>query len=63
MNSLSQGDEPKEILPEAVYECTRCGTRVSGKELSKLPEPTCANCGYKILRKVRGPGAKQIKAE
>jgi DNA-directed RNA polymerase subunit RPC12/RpoP len=60
---MSENEKPKEILPEAIYECARCGTRVSGKELSRLPEPTCANCGYKIFRKVRGPTAKQLKAE
>jgi DNA-directed RNA polymerase subunit RPC12/RpoP len=60
---MSGDEKPKEILPEAIYECARCGTRVSGKELSRLPEPTCANCGYKIFRKVRGPAAKQVKAE
>ena len=60
---MSGGDKPIEVLPDAVYECLRCGTRVSGKELSKLPEPTCANCGYRIFRKVRGPTVKQFKAE
>ena len=59
----SEGEKPEEIWPEATYECLRCGTRVSGKELSALPEPTCANCGYKIFQKVRGQTAKQMKAE
>jgi DNA-directed RNA polymerase subunit RPC12/RpoP len=60
---MSEGEKPKQILSEAIFECTRCGTRVSGKDLSKPPELTCANCGYKIFRKVRGPTAKQIRAE
>ena len=63
MTTMSTGETPKEILPEAIFECTRCGTRVKAEELSKLPEPTCANCGYKIFRKVRAPAAKQLKAE
>jgi DNA-directed RNA polymerase subunit RPC12/RpoP len=60
---MSGGEKPKEILPGAVYECMRCATGVSGKELLALPEPTCANCGYRIFRKVRGQTAKQLKAE
>ena len=60
---MTEGDKPVEILPDAVYECTRCGTRMTGKELSMLPDPTCSNCGYRIFRKVRGPAAKRMKAE
>jgi deazaflavin-dependent oxidoreductase (nitroreductase family) len=50
------------ILPGAMYECERCGTRVSALELSKLPSPTCANCGYRVFRKLRGDGPKDLKA-
>jgi DNA-directed RNA polymerase subunit RPC12/RpoP len=60
---MSEGEKPVEILPDAMYECSRCGTPVSGKELSALPEPTCSNCGYRVFRKVRGPTVKQMKAE
>ena len=63
VSKMPEDEKPKEILPEATYECVRCGTLVSGKELSRLPEPTCANCGYRIFRKVRGATAKQMKAE
>ena len=53
----------EKILSGARYECVRCATPVTGDELAKLPEPTCANCGYKVFRKVRGPAAKSLKAE
>jgi DNA-directed RNA polymerase subunit RPC12/RpoP len=46
----------------ATYECARCGTRVSGEEISRLPSPTCANCGYRVFRKVRGGVPKDVKA-
>ncbi len=46
-----------------MYECTRCGTRVSGTELARLPEVTCANCGYRVFQKFRGPTVKNLKAE
>jgi DNA-directed RNA polymerase subunit RPC12/RpoP len=55
--------KPGEILADAMYECTRCGTNVSGKELSVLPDPICPNCGYRIFRKMRGPTGKHVKAE
>jgi DNA-directed RNA polymerase subunit RPC12/RpoP len=56
-------EKPEKIFPDALYECMRCGTRTSGKELSALPDPTCPNCGYRIFRKVRGSTAKHLKAE
>ncbi|MDE1854045.1 MAG: hypothetical protein KGI38_09940 [Thaumarchaeota archaeon] len=51
----------EEILPSETYECLRCGTRVTGAELTRLPSPTCANCGYRAFRKVRGQAPKNIK--
>jgi DNA-directed RNA polymerase subunit P len=48
---------------EAVYECVRCGTKVTGSELSKLPSPTCANCGYRVFRKIRGSDPKNLRAD
>jgi DNA-directed RNA polymerase subunit RPC12/RpoP len=55
--------EGEQILPGVVYECLSCATRVSGAELAKLPSPTCANCGYRAFKKVRGPAPKNLKAE
>jgi len=56
-------ENAKQIFPGAMYECVRCGTRVTGEELAKLPEPTCANCGYRAFRKVRRPGITNIKGQ
>ena len=56
-------EDGKKVFTSDVYECARCGTRVTGKELSALPSPTCANCGYRVFRKVRGEAAKSLKAE
>ena len=53
----------EKIFPSAVYECLRCGTRVTGAELAKLPEPTCANCGYRAFRKVRSSAVKNLKGQ
>jgi len=54
--------DPVRVFPAPVFECARCGTRYSGEELSRLPELTCANCGYRIFRKVRGQVAKSLKS-
>ncbi len=53
----------EKIFPSATYECVRCGTRVTVAELAKLPFPTCANCGYRAFRKVRGPAVKNLKGQ
>lgn len=59
----AEKDADRQIFPDAIYECARCGTRVTGKELSRLPSPTCANCGYRVFKKIRGQVAKNLKAE
>lgn len=43
------------------YECVRCGTKITSEELVQLPEVKCI-CGYRVLKKVRPPVVKQIKA-
>jgi DNA-directed RNA polymerase subunit RPC12/RpoP len=48
---------------DALYECVRCGTRVTAKDLAKLPSPTCANCGYRVFKKVRGGVPKNLDAK
>jgi DNA-directed RNA polymerase subunit RPC12/RpoP len=60
--SGTQGKDASVVSEGATYECARCGTRVSGAELSRLPSPTCANCGYRAFRKVRGSTPKEVKA-
>jgi DNA-directed RNA polymerase subunit RPC12/RpoP len=62
LSDEKQGEAVK-VFPGAVFECVRCGTRFSGEELSKLPELTCSNCGYRIFRKVRSTTAKTMKSE
>ncbi|MEM0074990.1 MAG: RNA polymerase Rbp10 [Nitrososphaerota archaeon] len=44
-----------------VYECVRCGTKVTSEELNSLPEIKCI-CGYKVFKKARPPVVKQLKA-
>lgn len=49
------------VFGGVVYECVRCGTRVTADELAQLPEIKCI-CGYRVLKKARPPVVKQVKA-
>jgi DNA-directed RNA polymerase subunit RPC12/RpoP len=60
---VSSEKKGETVFEGAIYECARCGTRVTGAELAKLPSPTCANCGYRVFRKVRGSTPKNLKAD
>ena len=46
---------------DVVYTCLRCNTKVSGSELSRLPEIKCI-CGFRVFTKVRPPIVKTVKA-
>jgi len=54
-------ESEEKIFGEVVYECVRCGTKVTSEQLAPLPEIKCI-CGYRILRKARPPVVKQVKA-
>jgi DNA-directed RNA polymerase subunit P len=55
-----------ELLEQAgiVYECIRCGARVPSEELElRGGEIKCIICGYRILKKVKPPVVKRVKAK
>ncbi|MGA1974827.1 MAG: RNA polymerase Rbp10 [Conexivisphaerales archaeon] len=56
-------DEPvAEVKSGAImYECIRCGTKVSSEDLASLPEIKCI-CGYRVFKKARPPVVKQLKS-
>ncbi|MFQ6086107.1 MAG: DNA-directed RNA polymerase subunit P [Candidatus Bathyarchaeia archaeon] len=45
-----------------IYECLHCGFRTTYEELMRRAEIKCYNCGYHVLRKVRPPIVKRLKA-
>ena len=45
-----------------VYECVQCGMKISLEQLSITPEIKCPNCGYRVVKKLRPPIVKKIKA-
>ncbi|MGB9675652.1 MAG: DNA-directed RNA polymerase subunit P [Candidatus Bathyarchaeales archaeon] len=47
-----------------VYECVRCGAKVSSEELElRGGEIKCTTCGYRILKKIKPPVVKRIQAK
>ena len=44
------------------YECIRCRSRVPAEALAYTPDLKCPHCGYKVLRKIRQPIVKRVKA-
>lgn len=46
-----------------VYECIRCGERVEGKDLEmRGGDIKCTHCGYRVLKKVRNPVVRRVRA-
>jgi DNA-directed RNA polymerase subunit RPC12/RpoP len=45
-----------------VYQCLHCDAKVLAEQLLLTTEIKCPNCGYRVLRKVRSPVVKRIKA-
>ncbi len=50
--------EPQGIL----YECMSCGEKISAQQMAMTPEIKCPFCGYRVLKKVRPPVVKRVKA-
>jgi DNA-directed RNA polymerase subunit P len=46
-----------------VYECVKCGAKVPLEELDlRGGKVKCIICGYRVLKKVRPPVVKRVKA-
>lgn len=56
--------EKRQSLPGLVYECVKCGAKVALEELElRGGGVKCTYCGYRVLRKIRPPVVKRIKAK
>lgn len=48
---------------EIMYTCVHCGEKTSGKDLRERGgQIKCKDCGYRILKKMKPPLVKRIKA-
>ena len=49
--------------PGLVYECVRCGAKVTTDEITlRGGEVKCTVCGYRVLKKIRPPVVKRVSA-
>ena len=47
-----------------VYECVKCGAKVSSEELDlRGGRVKCTFCGYRVLKKIRPPVVKRVPAK
>ena len=44
------------------YQCLSCKEKIPLDELNMMPEFKCPHCGYRILKKIRPPIVKHVKA-
>jgi len=50
--------------PGLVYECVKCGAKVSSEELElRGGRVKCTFCGYRVLKKIRPPVVKRVPAK
>ena len=54
--------EAEEKVSGITYECISCGAKVTAEQLSVTPEIKCPYCGYRVLKKVRPPIVRHVKA-
>ncbi len=61
--AISARDAPSGQSPGGLfYECINCGSKLTADQLAMTPEIKCPFCGYRILRKVRPPIVKHVRA-
>jgi len=49
-------------LSGVVFKCVQCGNTITQEQLSLMLEIKCPACGYRVLRKMRPPIVKRVKA-
>jgi DNA-directed RNA polymerase subunit P len=60
---MEEDSAVEKITTGIVYECLRCGAKVSTEELElRGGEIKCTVCGYRVLKKMRPPVVKRVQA-
>jgi len=54
--------EKKETPSGVLLECMSCGAKTTAEQLAITPEIKCPSCGYRVLKKIRPPIVKTVKA-
>jgi len=55
-------DKELENMKGVFYECVRCGLVFDGEKIAERGSLKCPDCGYHIIKKVKPPIAKKVKA-
>lgn len=55
---MSEKQNPARIL----YQCVRCGNEITSDQFTIMLGIKCPNCGFRVLKKIRSPVVKKIKA-
>jgi len=59
---VSMTEEKEQPVTGILYQCISCGEKLTMDQLAMTPEIKCPFCGYRVLRKVRPPVVKRVKA-
>jgi DNA-directed RNA polymerase subunit P len=51
-----------ENMRGVTYACVRCGKRFDGDEIADRQDLKCPDCGFRVIKKVKPPVAKRVKA-
>lgn len=57
---MSQSSDEKQS--GVMYQCINCSAKLNIEQLSMTPEIKCPFCGYRVLKKMRPPVVKHVKA-
>ena len=55
-------DKDLENMKGILYECVRCGLVFDGEKIAERGIIKCPDCGYRIIKKVKPPIVKKVKA-
>jgi DNA-directed RNA polymerase subunit P len=59
----TMSEKTEKLKPGLVYECVKCGAMVALEELElRGGGVKCTHCGYRVLKKIRPPVVKRVKA-
>ena len=59
---IRMAEEKEQSVTGILYQCISCGEKLTLDQLAMTPEIKCPFCGYRVLKKVRPPVVKRVKA-
>jgi len=62
MSQSYRGLDEFENMRGIKYQCVRCHTIFDGDKIADRNELKCPECSFKVIRKIKPPIAKRLKA-